>query len=80
LTCNNDPETLEKVLRWGETEGRIAIRWDHVEEENDSRPDKSCVKKKVINDENPILWSAQQGYTQCTKLLHKSSHRLPKAI
>ena len=75
LTCNNDPETLEKVLSWGTEEGKIAIRWDQVEEE---RPDKSSVKKRVINDENPILWSAQQGYTQCTKLLHRRGFRIPQ--
>ena len=26
LTCNNDPETLERVLAWGEMEGRISVR------------------------------------------------------
>lgn len=78
LTCNNDPETLEKVLSWGAEEGRIAIRWDQVEDENGSRPDKRSVKKKVINEENPILWSAQQGYTQCTKLLHQHGFRIPQ--
>ena len=78
MTCNNDPETLEKVLSWGAEEGRIAIRWEHAEEENGSKPDKSSVKKRVINDENPILWSAQQGYTQCTKLLHQHGFRIPQ--
>ena len=78
MTCNNDPETLEKVLSWGATEGRIAIRWDHVEAENGSRPDTRSVKKRVFNDENPILWSAQQGYAQCTKLLHQHGFRIPQ--
>merc|ERR1712038_1212169 len=70
LTCNNDPETLEKVLSWGAA--------DYVENENGSRPDKSSVKERVINIENPILWSAQQGYTQCTKLLHQHGFRIPQ--
>ena len=70
MTCNNDPETLEKVLSWG--------AGDYVENENSSRPDKSSVKEGVINIENPILWSAKQGYTQCTKLLHQHGFRIPQ--
>ena len=49
-----------------------------MEDEDGSKPDKSSVKKRVINDENPILWSAQQGYTQCTKLLHQHGFRIPQ--
>ena len=75
MTCNNDPETLEKVLSWGAAEGRIAIRWDHLEDE---KLEKKSVKKRVINNENPILWSAQQGYTQCTKILHQHGFRIPQ--
>jgi len=70
LTCNNDPETLEKVLSWG--------AGDYVENENSSRPDKNSVKEGVINIENPILWSTQQGYNQCTKLLHQHGFRIPQ--
>merc|ERR1711902_209279 len=70
LTCNNDPETLEKVLSWGAA--------DYVENENGSRPYKSSVKEGVINVENPILWSVQQGYTQCTKILHQHGFRIPQ--
>merc|ERR1712203_420746 len=70
LTCNNDPETLEKVLSWGAA--------DYVENENGSRPYKSSVEERVINIENPILWSLQQGYTQCTKLLHQHGFRIPQ--
>jgi len=70
LTCNNDPETLEKVLSWGAA--------DYVENENGSRPYKSSVEERVINIENPILWSVQQGYTQCTKLLHQHGFRIPQ--
>merc|ERR1712203_569965 len=70
LTCNNDPENLEKVLSWGAA--------DYVENENSSRPDKSSVEERVINIENPILWSVQQGYTQCTKLLHQHGFRIPQ--
>merc|ERR1712203_1049608 len=40
--------------------------------------DKSSVEEGVINIENPILWSVQQGYTQCTKLLHQHGFRIPQ--
>merc|ERR1712038_394561 len=70
LTCNNDPENLEKVLSWGAA--------DYIENENSSRPYKSSVEERVINIENPILWSVQQGYTQCTKLLHQHGFRIPQ--
>jgi len=68
LTCNNDPETLEKVLSWGAA--------DYLENENSSRPDKSGVKEGVINIKNAILWSAQQGYTRCLKLLYQHGFRI----
>ena len=76
MTCNNDPETLGKVLNWGEEESRIAIRWDDQIE--DPRLDKSTGTKREIKDENPILLSAQQGYTQCTRLLHQHGFRIPQ--
>merc|ERR1712130_249109 len=75
LTCNNDPETLGKVLNWGEEESRITIRWEQTE---DPKLDKSGGRKREIKNENPILLSTQQGYTQCTKLLHQHGFRIPQ--
>ena len=57
----------------------ILIRWRDLTEEGDAKQEKGCsVKKRVIKDENPILWSAQQGYTACTKLLHQHGFRIPQ--
>ena len=57
----------------------ILLRWRDLTEEGDAKQEKGCsVKKRVIKDENPILWSAQQGYTACTKLLHQHGFRIPQ--
>ena len=45
LTCNNDPDTLEEVLRWGRTEG-LQPQWKEEE-------DFQC-------SENPIMVASQQ--------------------
>ena len=45
LTCNNDPDTLEEVLRWGRTEG-LQPQWKEEE-------DCQC-------SENPIMVASQQ--------------------
>ena len=76
MTCNNDPETLGSVFNWGKEEGRRAIRWNQIEDPG--LDIKSSDRKREIKDENPIFLSAQQGYTQCTKLLHQHGFRIPQ--
>ena len=76
MTSNIDPETLGSVLNWGKEEGRIALRWNQIEDPG--LDIKSSDRKREIKDENPILLSVQQGYTQCTKLLHQHGFRIPQ--
>ena len=61
----NDATTLKSVLEWA-TNNEVKLIWD-----DDKDICGSSVRK------NPLLISAQQGYTQCTELLYRHGYRIP---
>ena len=65
LTSLNDATTLKSVLEWA-TNNEIKLIWDD---------DKDICGSRVRK--NPLLISAQQGYTQCTELLYRLGYRIP---
>jgi len=74
LTANNDPESLESILRWGSGRG-LKVEWE--EDEGTNKRGKGSEEEKN-GRRNPIIISSQQGYVPCTKLLHRFGYRIPQ--
>ena len=62
-TLNDDPETLEAILRWGDSQ--------------DMNPGQgSSLARSQELEENPILLSSLEGYTACMEHLHRAGYRI----
>ena len=62
-TLNDDPETLEAILRWGDSQ--------------DMNPGQgSTLARSQVPEENPILLSSLEGYTACMEHLYRAGYRI----
>ena len=62
-TLNDDPETLEAILRWGDSQ--------------DMNPGQgSSLARSQELEENPILLSSLEGYTACMEHLYRAGYRI----
>ena len=66
----NDATTLKSVLEWA-TNNEIKLIWNDNTTDDHNDICESRVRK------NPLMISAQQGYTKCTELLYRHGYRIP---
>ena len=94
LTCDNDYETLQSVLEWGNnrTAGLkdeiYGIDWEDPKKPKDSLEDglqdeetpadANKTQSSMVEKRNPIMIAAQQEFTACTYLLYQYGYRIPQ--